>query len=203
MAEAFINVNEGTGKKIHHNSRTIGADLQHDEFVLPGEYPYASYTVTIAATALATANSHLLQIMAGASLNVRLRRLQIWQGSGTTSTASFLIQLWRLSTAGTGGTVVTPGKLDTADGAAGATAMTLPTVKGTETTQLYGWNPVVITAFAAGGMSSLLVDYEWKAGLKPIIIPAGAANGIAIKNVSSQAAGTIIATAEFVETNFV
>jgi hypothetical protein len=203
MAEAFINVNEGTGKKIHHNSRTIGADLQHDEFVLPGEFPYASYTVVIPTTAFVTANSHLLQIMAGASLNVRIRRIQLWQSVLATATLNLSLQLWRLSTAGTGGTAVTPGKLDTADAAAGATAMTLPTAKGTELTQLYWWNPVADIAWTAGSANTPLVDYEWKPGLKPIIIPAGAANGIAIKNINAQAVGSIVGTVELVETNFV
>lgn len=202
--EAFVNVNEGTGKKIHHISRTIGADLQHDEVVVQGEYQYASYTVVLPATAamLSTANSHLLQIMAGASLNVRIRSIEVWLGGATTSTATFLIELWRLSTAGTGGTAITPGKLVTADAASGATAMTLPTVKGTETTKLYHWNPVVVSAIASG-TPTLLVQKTFPLNIEPLLIPAGAANGIAIKNVSSQAAGTMIMTVEFVETNFV
>ena len=46
--------------------------------------------------------------------------------------------------------------------------------------------------------------WEWyqKPGMKPLIIPAGAANGLAFKNVTATAAGTVIIYVEFTETSF-
>ena len=74
MAESFINQTEGSGKKSHTWDRTIGANTIQDEFVLPGEFPYTSYTIFANGVSIATANDHCLQIMAGASLPVRVRR---------------------------------------------------------------------------------------------------------------------------------
>jgi hypothetical protein len=66
------------GKLLHLWDRVVGASTVSDEFVLPGEYPYPSYTVTTdGGVALATANSHLLQVMAGASNHLRVRRITI------------------------------------------------------------------------------------------------------------------------------
>ena len=200
MPESIVQVTSGGGPKLHTWQRTIGANNVEDELVLPGEHYVASYVVTSGSVALATANSHLLQIMAGASLNVRIRRIYIAQASVTTSLAHFQIQLVRLTTAGTGGTGATPGKFDTADAASGATGMTLPTAKGTESTILTNYAMVVTNAATIGEM-----PYVYTFGdnvSKPLVIPAGTANGLAIKNVSSQAAGGVYINVEFTETSF-
>lgn len=206
MAESTINMTEGSGKKQHTWNRTIGANSVEDDFNLPGEYPYASYTIDPeAAISTATAAAHILQVMAGASLNVRIRRVQIFQDASATAVAVGRFSIVRLTTAGTGGTAVTPSKLDNADGASGATAMTLPTVKGAESTFLYARNLLMRQALAATAAQADDRVWEWAQlpNSKPIIIPAGTANGIAIKNTSAIAAGTVVVYVEFVETAFV
>ena len=67
MAEAFVNVTEGSGKKLHANDRSIGANTVLDEVMLLGENYLPSYlgVTSAASVSTATANSHLLQIMAG------------------------------------------------------------------------------------------------------------------------------------------
>ena len=80
MAESIVQVTEGSGKKLHTFNRTIGANSVEDEVVLLGENYLASYMIVAAASA-ATANSHVLQIMAGASLKVRVRRIEVQQAS--------------------------------------------------------------------------------------------------------------------------
>lgn len=201
MAESLVQVTSGAGPKLHTWQRTIGANNVEDEFVIPGEYPLASYSIAPAAPLATTnANAHLLQIMAGASLNVRVRRIRVRQHAVPAAVAAFEIQIWRLSSAGTGGTAITPSKMDTADAAAGATAMTLPTAKGTETVQL--WDESIWLGVVATPVSSNLMEWVAAPGSKGILIPAGATNGIAVKNINNGTA-TLSVTADIVETSFV
>jgi len=203
LAEGIVEVTAGSGTKLHSWSKTVGANTVHDEFTLPGEYPYASYFALAIAISCATADSHIIQLMAGSSLNVRIRRITWSQHANATTAALDAIQVWRLSTAGTGGVAVTPAKLDTADAASGATAMTLPTAKGTEVTQLT--QEIVVMRQAILATSAQFDDsWEWyqKPGMKPIIIAAGTSNGIAFKHTTAIAAATANVTIEFVETNF-
>jgi len=201
VVAANIQITQGSGTRLATSSYTEGAVTVHDEKMLLGENYLASYISTTTVIALTTANAHLLQVMAGASLNVRIWRICIYLASPTTSTSMHQIQLWRLTTAGTGGTAFTPAKLDTGDAASGATTMILPTAKGTESTQLDTWSATVVATVAAG-FSGLLFEYVQHPGMKPIIIPAGTANGIAIKGISTQATGSVFITTEFIETSF-
>jgi hypothetical protein len=200
VAEAIVNVTEGSGKKLHAWDRVIGANTVLDEFTLPGEYPYASYFVSAISVSIATANDHVLQLMAGSTLKVKIRRIRIDQIINASAVALGQFEVVRLTTAGTGGTAVTPAPLDTSDAASGATARTLTTVKGTEGAVLFR---ETVTMRAA--VQSTAEDYalwEQHPGEKPIIIPAGTANGIAIKSITAIANATVVARIEFVEQNF-
>lgn len=208
MAESFINLTEGSGKKAHTFQRVIGANTVEDEVMLPGEQYLATYGIATAAAGIsvATANSHLLQIMAGASLNVYVREIRIFQLAAVTAAAIDAIEIVRLTTAGTGGTAITPAPRDSSDAASGATAMTLAAVKGTEGTFLERasaqWTQTIGTQ--SGGKQAVLVtEFDWDAlRSKSIRIAAGTANGIAIKNPTARAAGTVIIQAVIVEANF-
>ena len=204
MAENFVNVTEGSGKKLHTFNRTIGANDVHDEGVFLAEQYLASYGVSqTTAISTATANSHLLQIMAGASLKVRVRRIEIGLQTLATSAALADIAIYRLTTAGTGGTAWTPAPLDPSDPAAGATAMSLPTVKGTEAAQLYRQAaPFTQTITATPALINPF--WVWEAGIrqKPIVIAAGAANGIAVKMIPATAGATVWVNAWIDESSF-
>jgi hypothetical protein len=202
VAESFVNVTEGSGKKLWTADKTVGANLVQAQKTLPAEFDYASYTVTTAGgVALATANSHLLQIMAGSSLNVRIRSIRLSGFAVPAAVTAMEIDIFRLSTAGTGGTAITPRPYDTADAAAGATAMTLPTAKGTEGVLVYAQGVIWGTA----ALLSQKPEFVWtqQPNTKPLLIAAGTSNGIAIKNITGVATATAIVTVEFVETNFV
>lgn len=196
MAETFVNVTEGSGKKLHANDRTIGANTVLDEYMLPGEYPLATYTVYAAGVSSATAAAHVLQVMAGASLNLRIRRIRAVELTATAGTVR--LEIVRLTTAGTGGTAVTARPLDTADAAAGAAGMTLPTVKGTEGSFI---GSLVVGTYTAVGAAFW---QEWRPALnsKSLVVPAGTANGIALKT-SGLAATAVDVEIELVETSFV
>ena len=201
--ESLVQVTSGAGPKLHTWQRTIGANNVEDEAVYPAEYPLAAYIVAGVIVSTGTANDHLLQVMAGASLNVRIRRIRVAQAGLVTAAANLTISLFRLTTAGTGGTAVTPAKLDTADAASGATAMTQPTVKGTESTLLFTRRAFLTQTSPAGGLSPD-AGWEWvqHPSSKPIIIPAGAANGVALKVMAAYAGASVDIEVEFVETSF-
>lgn len=205
MAESTIEVTAGSGTKIHAWSRTVGANTVLDEVTLPGEYHGATYTVSASGMSTATASSHLLQIMAGSSLNVYIRRIRIEQLANATTAALNSYLLIRLSSAGTGGTSLTPAPLDTSDSASGATAMTLPSAKGTETTEIRRETLVMRQAFlTTATQPEETITWEWLPthGVKALRIPAGTSNGICVKNGSAVAAGTVIVYVEFVELSY-
>jgi hypothetical protein len=143
--------------------------------------------------------------MAGASLKVRVRRIEIHQYQAATAAAIMITQLYRLTTAGTGGTVITTQPLDTTDPAAGATAMTLPTVKGTEATNPTAWaGPIMwqtIGASSSFPTPAVVWDFD-RPRTKPLILQAGATIGIAIKNVTAIAAGGVVIMVWLDESNF-
>ena len=205
MPESIVQVTEGAGKKLHTFQRVIGTNTVEDEIVTLGEQYLASYVSVASATNANTANSHMLQIMAGASLKVYVRRLRLFQGATLAGAATVLdMQVFRLSTAGTGGTVITPAPYDPGDAASGATSMTLPTVKGTETTLLQRFTMGALAAAPTAGGDATLI-WEWDADrlrVKPIIIAAGTANGIAIKNITALATATFHIVADITEANF-
>lgn len=204
MAESIVQVTEGAGKKLHTNSFTVGANTVEDEFVIPGEYPYASYVSIHPAVSIATATDHIACLNAGASLKVRIRRIRVEQSGNATAAAVSSLQLLRTTTAApTGGTAVTPASFDTTDAAAGAAGRSLPAVKATESTLLQQFTMAWRQAIAATGTQ---VDDAWEwtqqPGQKPLIIPAGTTNGIALKNVSAIAGATVNVHIEFVETSY-
>jgi len=206
MAESLVQVTEGSGKKLHTFARTIGANTVEDEVVLLGENYLASYTVqhAQASVSTATANSHLMQIMAGASLKVRIRLIAVYLHQTATAVSLGAFQLVRLTTAGTGGTAITPNPLDPSDAAAGATAMTLPTVKGTEGALLWGGTALYEQTLTAGNQwvqPFAVWDFD-RPRSKPPIIAAGVANGVALKQLTAIANATVSVVVLLDESNF-
>lgn len=200
MAEAFVNVTEGSGKKLHAFDRTIGANTVLDEVVVLGEQYLASYSARFSAISVATDNDHILQIMAGASLKVRIRKIAIYQQALASAANELSFGVLRLTTAGTGGTSVTPQPYDTADAASGAAAMTLPSAKGTEASvSLLRFTMALYATEPAGRTSN---GWEQLPTQKPIIIPAGTSNGIALKITTGRAGATVSGFVEFDESSF-
>lgn len=207
MAESVVQVTEGSGKKLHTYQRTIGANSVEDEVTINGEHYLAHYSVSPPTASTATANSHLLQIMAGASLGVYIRSIEVWQSGLATVAAIDEIHLFRLTSAGTGGTAVTPQQFDQGDGASGATAMVLPTVKGTESGNSFLKATAQFTQTVAtqgpGANAQLLCrfDFDTLRG-KGLRIVAGTTNGIAVKNPTARAGATVLVIVRFSEANF-
>jgi hypothetical protein len=205
VAESIVQVTSGSGPKLHTFQRTIGANNVEDEVVLFGENYLATYTVE-AAPSTATAASHLLQIMAGASLKVRIRRIEVHQLVAATTAAIMNLSILRLSTAGTGGTAVTPMPLDPSDAASGMTAMTLPTAKGTEVgANVIAGAPcyLIQTIGASTPFNNPIAVWDFdRPRSKPLIIAAGVANGICIKNTAAHAGASVLINVWADESNF-
>ena len=203
MPESVVQVTEGTGKKLHTFQRTVGANTVEDEFVTLADTPWASYAITTGSRSTATAGTHLLQVMAGITNPVYLRRVIITQSLSATTAAYMNLDIVRLSTAGTGGTAVSTVTLDTTDAASGATAMTSPTTIGTVSNRMMNLSVGMIQTIGVGGSNTYLVDMDFdRARLKPIRIPAGVTNGIAIRNVNAVAGGGVMFTLYFSETTY-
>src|SRR3990172_1129947 len=100
MAESYVQVSEGTGKKLWTETTVVGADTKHAEIVKLGEPYLPSYTVTTANVtnvSVASANSHLFQIMAGSTLMLRIRRILIVQAALATTATIGAISIARLT----------------------------------------------------------------------------------------------------------
>jgi len=202
MAEAFVNVTEGSGKKLRAYDRSIGGNTVLEEGMFLAEQNMASFTCSpVAGVSIATANDHTFELMAGASLNLYLRRIEVYQLVAATTAAFCQFIVYRITTAGTGGTVQTVTALDNAD-TAGATVMTLPTVKGTETFRIWNGTCVVTQTVPVAGGPTKLADIYFDPKSKVNRVPAGTANGIALKCITAVAAATVVFNVTWGEANF-
>lgn len=199
MTRTYVGVDEGADRKLHAIQRTDGADTVYSPYSVEAEPEIATYVIPFAGIAVSTANSHVCQVMAGASLRVGIRRIRLWQVANATGIAKLQFRLFRLTTAGTGGTGLTPALVDPGDSAAGAAAMTLPSSKGTEGTMLDHGRHLIHTTATTIGLQDYLWDFR---GLrtKCLWVAAGTSNGLAVKNIGSDASATYDGWIEIVET---
>ena len=204
MAQSDIQVTAGSGTRLRTATKSISGQTRHEEYGHLGEPDEATYTASAASVSWATANDHTFQLMAGSSLNVYVRRIQVWQAGLATTAIIVTGTILRLTTAGTGGTARTPAPLDTTDGASGATVMTLPTAKGTEGVTLYNETVYCLQTVPTSAYFETCifdVDYERLRG-KALRIPAGTANGIALKNLTAVAGMSVTFTVTFSEASY-
>jgi hypothetical protein len=200
MPTSYISFDEGTARKVRSFQRTDGADTVEEWMYMESEPGLAAYTIAAEGVVGSTADSHVLQVMAGASLRVGIRRIQISQLAGATTTRQVRFGINRLSTAGTGGGALTPNPLDPASAASGATAMTLPTVKGTEGVRVGGRHFGIIQATITNQVVNPLIDVDFGLGRERALwIAAGVGNGICIKNLVADATVTYDILVRFVE----
>jgi len=199
MPDSTVAISEGAGTLLDHYQRTITSNTVHQARVAIALPYLATYTVSVTtAVSTGTANSHLLQIFAGALNRVILRKLQVSQIVNAGAETRCVFQLLRTTTAGTGGTAYTPAALDPVDTATAATAMTLPSSKGTESSILWTQARTIPDTALTNTTEPLLIDLNWTDPTsKGPVIAAGA--GIALKNITAVATATVHIYAEFAE----
>lgn len=191
-------------RKTRTVQRTDGADTVEEWLQSDSEPFLATYTAcNTTAIAVTTANSHLFELMAGASLLVGIRRIVVSQIVAATASTQCLFELRRLSTAGTGGTAITPSPHLAADGASGATFMTLASSKGTEGVSLGEYVRLLHQTIATVGINPVLELDFTRSRSKALWIAAGTSNGIALKNVTAVSPATVHISCEFVEASWV
>lgn len=188
MAETFVQVNEGTGKKLHSVDRTVGANIVHDSVTVPGEPYRATYSVSVTGVSTGTSGGRLLSIFAGATLPVRLWYLRVSQLAlaGAAARADLVIQ--RITALGTAGTVANITRHDNADPANAFTAESLH--QGSSLTGAL-WRQG-FTLSAAAPITAPDVELDLRGGHnKPLVIPAGTSNGLALVIVTGIATSTV------------
>jgi hypothetical protein len=203
VAESSVNVTEGSGKRLHTWDRTISSVLVQDQYVLPGEPALATYLVPFYNISIAVADDHIIQLMAGSSNYLRVNKIYFQQVASTSAANAAIssFRVYRLTTAGSGGTSITPAKFDAGDPAAGATAMTLPSSKGTEGDALWPFALVIRKAISdTTAQAEMTWQWEASARAKGLIVAAGTTNGLAIKTISGRAGATISGYIELTET---
>lgn len=124
-----------------------------------------------------TGASHAIAVESGAAKTTRVHRVIIFQPGLQTTAGLRVLQLLRTTAAGSSG-AVTPQKLDPTDPAFTGIARAKPT-PGTEGAVLLEIPIFVPTAVAA--FTPISVDLEALLG-KPVEIPVGTANGVALKD---------------------
>lgn len=190
MTANYLSTTSSGAFNLQTDERTIGGTAVDAQVILTGESAMPTYTAIASNIVLTTANAHLLQIMGDGTNYCRLRSVSLAQStlSGAVNTA--MIAIYRLSTAGTGGSAVSSYPFDAADTSPyGGGAMTLPTVKGTEGTLLYQFRLGVTATNPMNSNDQLLwvpTDDQ-----KPIIWGTSIANGIAFKIVGNVATAAV------------
>lgn len=201
MAESYVEVTEGSGKKLHALNRTVASQTVYDEAIAHAIPHYPTYMVRAYGVSLGVAaGSHLVQVMAGSTNNVYITNIRMYQLNMATALTAGQYSVVRLSSAGSGGTALTPNPLDTADPAAGATARQGITTPGTEGTTLLTRPGVIIAALTAAVSRNEPFIFE-ASGLykKALKIPAGVTNGICLRNAVDAPGATCVIEIEFFE----
>lgn len=204
MSESLVQVTEGSGKKLHTDQKTIGANNVEDEYILHGEPFLSTYVLTSQSTSIATANDHVLCLNAGASLNVYVRRITVYQTVLATTAALTRFQILKTTTAApTGGTVRTPITLSALNPGVGATGMTLPTVKATEGGLVWEGVTTVMQTAPTAGISNLMFDLSFDLlRAQSFRIASGTTNGMCFKVITATAAASVTINITFSEANY-
>lgn len=202
MSNSALAVTPGSGANVSTWARTKSGTEYKEQIVLPGEYHELSYVVRAVSVSTATTDDCILQIMAGSANYVRIRRILIQQVGLASAAASLAVDIFRLTSAGTSGTAVTPAPLDGGDAAySGLVRHTITAANsGTPGTNLYRARLAALAAQPVSKESS----WEWiqMPNMKPIIIPPGTSNGIEFNALLGVASMTVDIHVELVETSW-
>jgi hypothetical protein len=183
----------GSGGKHGASQYTDGADTKLDSVEVLGEQHLAQYVFPGGTSiSIATANDHVMEIMAGSTNNVYVRRILVYQSVLATTAAMGQFAIFTLSSAGTGGTAQSNVKMDSSDAAVGATGMALPTVKGTEIGRIWLGSALLAQTAPTAGASTLLFDLSFdQLRGKSLRIAAGTSNGICFKNLTAHTGASV------------
>jgi len=184
-------------KYLHTEQRTISGTAREDQYVQLGESAYPTYNAIGANVSLATVNDHLIQVMGDGTNYTRIKRISFIVRDHPAAANAAILGLYRLSTAGTGGSAVTPNGYDSADTYGGG-AMTLPSSKGTEGALLHSF----VIPLPTAPDDARYVYWEVLPDTKPMIVGTSTANGLAIKSLWAVASCSLEINVEFITTSY-
>ena len=203
---SYIQVNEGSDRKVAFIQRAISSNtVEQTEVAVTLPYIPTYVVTTETAVSLATAGSHVLQLLGSTVNRDLLRSVEVTQLGAALNDTPMAWELVRLDTAGTGGTALTPNPLDPVDPATTAAGMTLPTSKGDEDESMGFWTGAVSTDpgwFPGEGACYVLKLVFPEGGnmtSKPPTMAAGGTTGFALKNVTAEPSATVHVRATFEE----
>lgn len=198
--DAFIGADAGTQYKVDYWERSISSNTVEQQRIVIAESFMPTFVASNPnAISTATANSHLIQIMGSTINRVYLRRIRVYQLANAGSATMAAFQLLRLSSAGTGGTSLNNGAYDPSDTNSTAAVMTLPSAKGSETTNLGLWTGDILSVAATAG-NDYVLDLDWRdTKSKCPVIAAGATTGLCLKLLTAVASATVQVTIEWSE----
>jgi hypothetical protein len=202
MADDSIGIATDTDAYLDTVSRTISSQTRHAQRHVAGWSSDPTYVVRASGISTATTADHLLQVMADGTNYSRVLRYRITPTDDIPAAATvLLVTLVRLSTAGTGGSAVTPRGYDPADSAYGGGAQTLPSSKGTEGNALIQHR---IPLPAAHPFVSTPAMWTWEASPfgKPIIFGTSTSSGLCWKVDTGIASCTVDVIVEFTTTTY-
>jgi hypothetical protein len=200
MSISAVGVTEGSDKYLHTNQRSIGGTAREEQATYAAQSPNATYTAVADDVSTATANAHLLQIMADGTNYSRLVGFTIEPTeNGPASDSILKVALYRLTTAGSGGSSIGEGAYDDADSYSGD-IQSLPSTKGTEGALL--WTGYLPLDAAYAGFGPRKLEWSVKPYAKPIIFGVDTADGLAFKVIDAVASAAVCINAEFVTTSY-
>lgn len=189
MSESQIALTEGSGKNLRTWQRTIGGTAREEQFMLSGEPTTATYTIVASALSVGSAGGHLLQVMGDGTNYIRIERMEFRQNGFAGADSMALVQLKRLTTAGSGGTAVNARAHDEGDTDPYAGDVRhSPTTKGSEGATL--WR----TRFR---LADAIPDYDPVVytrplgNVKPYIGGPGTADGFVLVNETAIGTATM------------
>ena len=203
MTDSAVSISTGTDAYLHSNSRSIGGTAKEEQYALPAWGADPTYQVIMDDVSPDTATDHIMQIMADGTNYTRLVRLEIRPTENyPASEATLKLALYRLTTAGTGGTAEADSPYDDSDTYAGDMRNT-PSSKGTEGQLLDTMYIGLETAASIVGWSQDS-PYVWTppANGKPIVFGTAVTEGIALKVIDAVASTALLIKATIATTPY-
>ena len=187
MSESTLQVTEGDGPLLHVDNKSIGGQTVKEEYILHGEQALPSYQAFFSSVSIPLGTEkHPFELMAGASLKLRVREIVVFQQAATAAGTQLVFDIKRLSTAGTGGPTNPIAALDPSSPSSGATLMETPTAEGTEgDTVVSGVLPLTATLPNTG-----IFRWVQHPSSQPIVVPVS--NGICMKLITAGGTGASI-----------
>ena len=195
MPVSSIRVTEGSGPYLNTWQRSISSVNREDQYVQLGEPALPTFSAHYFPTTTTT-GEHILELMAGASVYLRILRIAAYANDWPAAAALMELDIRRLDTAGSGGTAQIPVPFDTADTSSATVQWSVPT-PGIEGAWI---GRLAVPMGTAASASDRTVVWTPEPRGKPLIIPAGTANGLMLEPVLGVASSGLFVEVIWTET---